>query len=134
MRKKEIKLPTTPITEETFMRQGWERHSVGDAYIEDDEDDTFFDEDADEDDEDYKEDGEIKEAFYYSLNLPKDRDDEYSFMLVSNATDELGLLKEMGLKPGQFFIEIADMDGLGFCSTEEELEVLYRALTGEDIE
>jgi hypothetical protein len=26
-----------------------------------------------------------------------------------------------------------DMDGLGFCKTEEELEILYRALTSEDI-
>jgi hypothetical protein len=25
------------------------------------------------------------------------------------------------------------MDGLGFCKTEEELEILYRALTNEDI-
>lgn len=131
MRNKEFKLPTTPITLETFMRQGWTKHSVGDAYIEDD--DPFFDEDPDEDDD---EDGDLdeKEAYYYTLNLPKDRDDEYSFMLISNATDELGLLKEMGLKPGQFFVEISDTDGLGLCVNEEDLEVLYRALTGEEIE
>jgi hypothetical protein len=27
-----------------------------------------------------------------------------------------------------------DMDGLGFCSSEEELSILYNALTGDDIE
>jgi hypothetical protein len=43
-------------------------------------------------------------------------------------------LKEIGLKPGQFFIEVMDMDGLGFCGSEEELDILYGALTGEDIE
>jgi hypothetical protein len=25
-------------------------------------------------------------------------------------------------------------DGLGYCSTEEQLEILYKVLTGEDIE
>jgi len=44
------------------------------------------------------------------------------------------LLKEIGIKPGTFFVEIGDMDGLGFCSSEEELDILYSALTGEDIE
>ena len=30
MRKKEIKLPLTPITEETFIRQRWKKNKVGD--------------------------------------------------------------------------------------------------------
>jgi hypothetical protein len=29
---------------------------------------------------------------------------------------------------------MGDMDGLGFCSSEEELDILYSALCGEDIE
>jgi len=49
-------------------------------------------------------------------------------------TDEQLILKEIGLKSGQFFIEIMDMDGLGWCGSEEELDVLYSALCGEDIE
>jgi hypothetical protein len=49
-------------------------------------------------------------------------------------TDEIGALKDFGLKPGQFFVEIMDMDGLGLCLNEEELEILYMALTGENIE
>lgn len=119
MRKKEVKLPLTPITEKTFERQGWVKHNVGDIII-------------DESDEDTNEsDGDI---FYYTLSLPKERDDEYAPQLISNATDELGILKDIGLKPGQFFVEIANTDGLGLCTSEEELEILYKALVGEDIE
>jgi hypothetical protein len=114
MRKKEIKLPMTPITEETFIRQGWTKIDATDGFDEDGTSDI--------------------QAYYYILNLPKHRDDEFSPILTSNSTDEGLLLKEIGLKPGTFFIEIGDMDGLGFCSSEEELDILYSALTGEDIE
>ena len=55
-------------------------------------------------------------------------------MLVSNSSDELEALKTMGLSPGQYFVEMLDTDGLGYCTTEEELEILYRALTGKYIE
>ena len=115
MKTKEIKLNMTPITEDTFKRQGWNKISVGD-------DEAM--EDADSGSGDY----------YFSIALPKDRDDEFAPMFVSNSTNEGNLIKEIGLKPGQFFIEIMDMDGLGFCASEEELDVLYGALTGEDIE
>jgi hypothetical protein len=114
MKTKEIKLNMTPITEKTFERQGWQKISVGDG--ESSEDDGGYDD------------------YYFTLPLPKHRDDEFSPMFVSNSTDEGLLIKEIGLKPGQFFIEIMDMDGLGFCASEEELDVLYSALTGEDIE
>jgi hypothetical protein len=118
MSKKEIKLPLTPITEHTFIRQGWGKHLVGDTLqITDDE---VMDSN--------------QEVFYYTLPLPKDRNDEYTPMLVSNATDETGLLKDMGLNPGTFFVEIMGTDGLGSCSSEEELELLYKILTGEEIE
>ena len=115
MKTKEIKLNMTPITEDTFKRQGWNKISVGD-------DEAMEDTDADSGD------------YYFSIALPKDRDDEFAPMFVSNSTNEGNLIKEIGLKPGQFFIEIMDMDGLGFCASEEELDVLYGALTGEDIE
>lgn len=117
MRKKEFKLPQTPITEVTFERQGWIKNVIGeDEYI--DEDNTPTD----------------SEHYFFTLPLPKDRTDEYAPVLTSNATDELAALKEAGLKPGHFFIEIMNSDGLGFCTTEEELEVLYWSLTGENIE
>lgn len=112
MRKKEIKLPMTPITESTFIRQGWKKIEGGDGMSEDNEDTHY----------------------YYALSIPKYRDDEFAPTFTSNSTDEQLILKEIGLKPGQFFIELSDMDGLGFCSSEEELDILYSALCGEDIE
>jgi hypothetical protein len=114
MRKREVKIPLTPITEETFERQGWEKVDANDGFGD--------------------EENNSSEAYYFILRLPKDRDDEFAPVLVSNSTDEGLLVKEIGLKPGQFFVEIGDMDGLGFCSSEEELDILYSALTGDDIE
>lgn len=132
MRSKEFKLPTTPITEQTFIRQGWEKHSVGDAYIEDDE---FFGEEGDFDDLDDEDDDDGEEAYYWTLALPKSRQgDPYAIVLTSNATDELSVVREFGLPPGSFIVELFDSDGLGLCINEEQLEVLYRALTGEEIE
>ena len=129
MRSKEFKLPTTPITEKTFIRQGWEKHSVGERYI----DDEGFEDDAEEfEDEEELEDDD---AYYWTLPLPKSRkDDPYAVLLTSNATDELSVVREFGLQEGSFVVEIFDSDGLGLCINEEELEVLYRALTGEEIE
>jgi hypothetical protein len=130
MRSKEFKLPTTPITEKTFIRQGWEKHSVGERYIEDD----GFDDEIEEFEND-EEEIEDDDAYYWTLPLPKDRkDDPYAVVLASNATDELSIVREFGLQEGTFVIEIFDSDGLGLCTNEEELEVLYRALTGEEIE
>ena len=127
MRSKEFKLPTTPITEKTFIRQGWEKSYIGDRYI----NDEGFEEDAEEFEEETDED----EAYYWTLPLPKSRrEDPYAIVLTSNATDELGVVRELGLQSGSYIVEIFDSDGLGLCTNEEELEVLYRALTGEEIE
>lgn len=120
MRNKEIKLPLTPITDETFKRQKWYKHIVGDVLSVDDEDGEYSESD--------------EEVYYYTLPLPKSRNDEYAPRLTSNATDEIGILKDMGLTPGTFFVELMGTDGLGYCSSEEELEILYRVLTGEEIE
>jgi hypothetical protein len=120
---REIKLPVTPITEDTFIRQGWKKHSAID-FMGDDMNSKKSDEDDDDDE---------SGPFFWILPIPKDRTDQHAPVLVSNMTDELGALKEFGLKPGQFFVEIMDMDGLGLCVNEEELEVLYGALTGENI-
>jgi hypothetical protein len=105
------------------------KHSVGERYIEDD----GFDEEIEEFEED--DDIEDEDAYYWTLPLPKDRkDDPYAVVLASNATDELSVVREFGLQEGSFIVEIFDSDGLGLCINEEELEVLYRALTGEEIE
>ena len=130
MRSKEFKLPTTPITEKTFIRQGWEKSYIGDRYI----DDEGFEEDAEEFVDDEEETDE-DEAYYWTLPLPKSRrEDPYAVVLTSNATDELGVVRELGLQNGSYVVEIFDSDGLGLCTSEEELEVLYKALTGEEIE
>ena len=131
MRTKEVKFPLTPITEETFIRQGWRKCDVNEP---------LFDECGEDLDE--MEDEEIEEpiekpeaiAWYYTLAIPKDRTDPYCPRLVSNATDESGLLKEMELPEGTFFVELMDWDGLGYCQSEEAIEILYKALTGTNLE
>ena len=131
MRTKEVKFPLTPITEETFIRQGWRKCDVNEPLFEE------FGEDENEmEDEEMEEPTEKPEAiaWYYTLALPKDRTDPYCPRLVSNATDESGLLKEMELPEGTFFVELMDWDGLGYCQSEEEIEILYKALTGKNLE
>jgi hypothetical protein len=127
MRKPKLKL--TPITEETFKRQGWSKHDVDDM--------DFTDEPQYKNEEDEEEDDEDEDdtfPYFFTLPIPKNRIDKYSPIFVSNTSSELDELKSMGLKPGQYFIEMLDTDGLGFCSSEEELEILYKALTGKYIE
>ena len=107
MRTKEVKFPLTPITEETFIRQGWRKCDVNEPLFEE------FGEDENEmEDEEMEEPIEKPEAiaWYYTLALPKDRTDPYCPRLVSNATDESGLLKEMELPEGTFFVELMDWD------------------------
>ena len=131
MRTKEVKFPLTPITEETFIRQGWRKCDVNEPLFEE------FGEDEDEmEDEEIEEPIEKPEAiaWYYTLALPRDRTDPYCPRLVSNATDESGLLKEMELPEGTFFVELMDWDGLGYCQSEEAIEILYKALTGTNLE
>ena len=131
MRTKEVKFPLTPITEETFIRQGWRKCDVNEPLFDE------FGEDLDEmEDEEIEEPIEKPEAiaWYYTLAIPKDRTDPYCPRLVSNATDESGLLKEMELPEGTFFVELMDWDGVGYCQTEEDIEILYKVLTGKDLE
>lgn len=106
-----IEFPETPITEATFERQGWLKV-----------------EDIEEDDE---EEGETYVYYYYVMPLPKDNPDENCKVLISNCNDEY---RELGLPKGQYYIELEDMNGLGLCTSEEQLEILYRALTKREIE
>lgn len=104
-----IEFPFIPITEETFERQGWERI-----------------EEIEEVDE-----GDSSTYYYYTLYLPKDNPDETAPFLISSANDEY---LELGIKKGEYIVEIADFFGLGVCMNEEELSILYRTLTKQDIE
>ena len=101
--------PLTPITEETFERPGWEMH------VEKEED----------------ENGEMEEYYYWTLPLPKDNPDQEAPNLVSSCNDDY---KDLRIKKGEYYVEIEDMFGLGICTSEEEIEILYRALTKTEIE
>ena len=104
-----MEFPITPITEETFERQGWE------MVVEKEE----------------EEKGEMEEYYYWTLPLPKDNPDQEASVLISSCNDDY---KELGIKKGEYYVEMENMFGLGLCISEEELEILYRALTRNDIE
>ena len=99
-----------PITNKTFERQGWEMQVDTDG----------------EDDE-----GKPIEFYYWTLPLPKDNPDSKAICLISSANDEY---KDLGLKKGEFFVEIENSMGLGVCQYEDELQILYRALTRIELE
>ena len=96
--------PLNPITDETFERQGWEMNVE-------------------------KDEGE--EYYFYTLPLPKDNPDPKAPVLISSCNDDY---KDLKIKKGEYFVEIENMFGLGICTSEEELEILYRALTKSEIE
>lgn len=99
-----IEFPTTPLTDDVFEEQGW------DMNVQNEEGEEFY---------------------YWSLPLPKDNPDEQAVKLISTANDDW---EEVGIKKGEYLVELEGMFGLGFCSTLEELEILYRALTKFEID
>ena len=105
-----IEFPETPITEETFIRQGWTKIEEIDEAESDDE---------------------IQYTYYYFiLPLPKDNPDENCLLLISSCNDEH---RELGLPKNHYIVEIADSYGLGLCTSEEQIEILYRSLTQKEI-
>lgn len=98
-----IEVPETPITTATFKAQAWEK----------------------------KEETLGEETFnYWALPLPKDNPDDEAPCLISSADDEW---EELGLQEGFFVAELYQFNGLGYVESEEEIEILYRVLTGKDI-
>lgn len=100
---KPIAIEDTLITISTFISQGWEKHEEN------------------EDGDSYT---------YWSLPLPKDNPDGDTICLISSGDDECD---DEGIPEGTFIVSLYDYNGLGFCTTEEQIEILYKALTGEDI-
>jgi hypothetical protein len=100
---KPIIVDETPITTTTFKTQGWEKNTE-------------------------TQDG-IKFS-YWTLVLPKDNPDEDAICMISSANDEWD---ELGIPKGHYVVEIENLNGLGYCESEEEIEILYRALTGTDL-
>lgn len=106
---KTFDIPYNPITEDTFERQDWEMNV-------DSEVDT---------------EGNATEYYYWTLPIPKDNPEKNSLQFISSCSDDY---KELGIKEGEYFVEIEGLYGLGLCTNEEELEILYRALTKTELE
>ena len=49
------------------------------------------------------------------------------------AVKQLTVKEVKGLEKGQYIVEINELNGLGFCTSEEEIEVLYEMLTKQSI-
>jgi hypothetical protein len=132
-----IEYGLTPITDETFIRQGWEKKILGnedDVYymFEEEKDSDIFPDDVDLDDDDLDDDENIEtDSYYWVLKLPRDNpmDMEDCPVLISTISDEL----VEGIESNQYVVQIYDFFGLGICFSEEEIEILYRSLTGNDI-
>lgn len=82
-------------------------------------------------DDEEEDDGE-DDAYFWILKLPRDlpidfRDD--CPILMSTVSDEV----IDGLNEGEYMVQFFSPYELGVCRTEEEVEILYRALTGKDI-
>lgn len=105
-----IEFPLTPITEETFERQEWEMN------VEKEESGDY---------------NESEEYYFFTLPLPRDNPDIKAPNLISSCNDDY---KELGIEKGQYYVEVEHLYGLGLCTSEEELEILYRALTKSEIE
>tara|TARA_B100000925_G_C21911031_1_gene431542 strand:- start:164 stop:502 length:339 start_codon:yes stop_codon:yes gene_type:complete len=108
--KEEFENISSVLTDEIFERQGWEMETDTDG----------------EDDE-----GRPIEFYYWRLPLPKDNPDPNALCLVSSANDEY---EELDIEKGEYFVEIENTMGLGLCRYEDELNILYKTLTKQDIE
>jgi hypothetical protein len=97
-----IPIPQTPITEETFKKQGWRKEH---------------------------DDNEMEEIYQYVLSLPKESKDPYGLSLISTSNKD----KIRGVEKGCYVVQLLDCNGLGQCSTEEEIEILYKILTRKSI-
>lgn len=146
----------TPITDDTFERQGWVKIEARDEFIDDDEFDIEFTPDSDvfddlEWDEEtgefpfdeledlpfpydmepkYPNQGEWEEEYYFwILKVPKYWPDDDCMTLISTTSDH----HLPGFNKGEYIIEIYNENGLGICQSEEQIEILYKSLTGESI-
>lgn len=98
-----IDLLHTPITDNTFIRQGWEKNV------------------------DHDEEGEF---YYWTLALEPENNMGFEECLISSCNDDW---EGLGVDEGEYIVEIFGMNGLGKCVTEEEIEVLFKALTGKEL-
>jgi|TARA_B110000914_G_C15069484_1_gene267784 hypothetical protein len=110
-----INWPLTPITEESFERQGWEKHIDTDGFEPNDDNPESVQ----------------TEYYYFVLPLPRDNPDERAPCLISTTNDEYQDFPE--LKKGEYYVEMDGAFGLGLCRYEEEIDILYKSLTGIEL-
>ena len=93
----------TPITKKTFKHQNWIQCT------------------------DVVNDVDIE---YWILPIPIDNPDDMATYLISSLEDDAVVLE---LDSGEFIVEMFGLNGLGTCSSEEQIQLLYFALTGTDL-
>ena len=91
---RKVKLQVTPLTDETFIRQGWSKHISNDYKGTGD----FM-----ENREDVEEGDELDKAYFWTIAIPKERTDKYAPRFVTNSSDDELELKNMGVKPKSIF-------------------------------
>jgi hypothetical protein len=69
---------------------------------------------------------------YYIIPLPNDWDNDASSRpaLLSTASDECNII---GIKKGEFKISVFDYGELPLLETEEDVELLYKIVTQQDL-
>lgn len=102
-----LTFPKTPITDSSFKK--WN---------------------AIKNEEENDEDGSI--YYYYIIPLPNDWDNDTSARpaLLSTASDECNII---GIKKGEYKIAVFDYGELPLLDTEEDVELLYKILTRQDL-
>lgn len=69
-------------------------------------------------------------SYAYMLKLPKNNTDPNCMYLISSYNAES---EDIGLKEGEYIVELFDSGGLGLCTFVEELDMLYFVLTKETL-
>jgi len=100
-----ITMPQTPITDHSFKK--WKAIRIDET------------------------DGDVN-FYYWILPLPNNDDLDASNRptLVSTANDEW---KNMDLEEGQYLVSLFDWNDLPMLETEEDIELLYKILTKENL-
>ncbi len=101
-----VTIPQTPITEHSFKK--WNAIKIDDIDIND------------------------MEYYYYIIPLPNDSIDDISERptIISTASDEW---QNLEIEEGRFLVSLFDWEDLPFIETEEEVELLYKILTKQNL-
>ena len=74
--------------------------------------------------------GDWEENYYFwVLKIPRFWPTDDCLTLISTTNDH----HLPGFEKGEYIVELYNENGIGTCQSEEQIEILYRALTGESI-